>query len=918
MEIADCVPANKLMHQIKNVFQLWNDLRIGARLTIGVTTILLLTLTVGLVGWVTLESQSRSQILANQAIDLVAALRAARQDEKNYMLSDNENQVKESMHAKETLEAIEQIRKNVDVLRESLPNDKEDKTNSLLVELGNYRNEFENYVSLNVKKSSGLKEMVSQGRELEDTALILRDDQKKELLRLESSAVNFSEDRQEKSEKADDANRLIKLMSEARQQEKNFLLRNDLRYADETKSLVEQLIILAQSTRQRFDDPENKKLAQEIVDAANQYLSELNKVKTGRIKNISALKTTIKLGRLVEDQTRKLREDQKQELIMLERQSAEVAVSIKSDKREKADSANRIIKLMGEARQQEKNFLLRKEQSYSEVTQSLVSQMRKEATRLRERFKDKQNKALVTEVIDAARQYVVEFKRIVEITSLNTISEDKMASLGRKVEDLSSQLRGDQKQELQRLERLSTRSSKQRLDKRIKADTANKIIKLMGEARQQEKNFLLRREQAYADVTRNLVKKAVRQAEILRDRFQDKQNRELAEKIIGAAKIYLKEFEDVVIAENEQVQQQERMVRAARKIEALATEIRDTTQLQADSTKQTAVVVILVTLALALVIGIAAAIILTNSIAKPIRNLVDVINRLAREDNVDVPLVTKKDEIGQIARAISNFKEVILKRKEKTEAQLIQSEKMAGLGDLVAGVAHEINTPIGIAVTGSTHLQDQISLLEKSFDAGTLRKSEFKGFVDNAMPTAATIQYNLERASSLIKSFKQVAVDQSNQEIRKIRLAEYIEDVLVSLHPKLKQTQHIISVEGDKQLVVETVPGAISQVITNLVMNSIMHAFEDDQVGTIRINIESEGNMIVLAYSDNGKGMDENTEKRMYEPFFTSKRGTGGSGLGLSIIFNLVTQTLSGSIHSNTKLHGGTVFEIRFPIKNMA
>lgn len=892
------------------IIQVWNNLRIGVRLTIGVTIILLLTVIVGLVGWFTLESQSRSQILANQAIDLVSALRAARQDEKNYMLS------RDVSHIKETLQAIEIIRQNAVKLKMALSEEKGHKVTLLLVERDIYQNEFESYVELNNKKSMSLKEMVSQGRELENTAMILRDDQKKELQRLEALAVSSSEERQEKSEKADDANRMIKLMGEARQQEKNFLLRGDFRYADEAKSLVETLITQAESTKQRFDDEGNQALAQQIIDAAKQYMIELEKVKGGKRKNALALKTTIKLGRLVEGQTRKLREDQKQELLTLEKQSARVSAAIRLDKREKADSANRIIKLMGEARQQEKNYLLRKEQSYSEVTQILVLQMISEAVELLKRFKDQQNQALVSGVIEAAQQYIVDFNKIVAITELNSKAQDVMASLGRRVEDRSVQLRGDQKQELQRLEKLSTLSSEQRLDKRIKADTANRIIKLMGEARQQEKNFLLRKEQAYVEVTRKLVNQAVREAEILRERFQDKQNRELAEKIIGAAKIYLKEFEDVVVAEFEQLQQQERMINAARKIEFLALDIRNTTQLQADATKETAVLVILLTLLLAMIIGIGAAIILTNSISKPIQQLVEVINKLAREDNVEVPLVTNQDEIGQIARAISNFKEVILQRKEKTEAQLIQAEKMAALGDLVAGVAHEINTPIGIAVTGSSHLQDQMQHLEKSFDSGELRKSEFKAFIQNAMPTSITIQSNLERASALIKSFKLVAVDQSSQDIRQFKLVEYIEEVLLSLHPKLKQTHHKVLVEGDKQLMVETVAGALFQVITNLVINSITHAFDENNFGHIKINIELQGKEVLLCYSDDGKGMSEDVTKRMYEPFFTTRRGAGGSGLGLSIIFNLISQTLGGSIQCYTQVGEGTLFEIRFPVKH--
>ena len=900
---------NYVVDKLNRPIQRWSDLHIGTRLTVGVGVILLLTLIVGLVGWLTLESQSRSQYLANQAIDLVSALRAARQDEKNYMLSGD------AVHVKETLKAIGQIQKNAEALRLNLSADEKIKMAELLKERDNYQREFESYVELNRKKELSLKEMVSQGRELESTAITLRDDQKKELQRLEALAVTSSDERQGKSEKADDANRMIKLMGQARQQEKNFLLRDDFRYADEAQSLVDRLIILAKSTKSRFEDVENQALAEQIIQVAKQYLNELVKVKEGRKQNLVALRNIVKLGRLVENQTVKLREDQKQELVKLEKESEKVSDEVRLDKREKADSANRIIKLMGEARQEEKNFLLRNEISYAEVTQSLVLRMINEATTLRERFKDTQNKALVSEVIEAAEQYLTEFTQVVKIVEKNIVSEDKMASLGRRVEEVSSQLRGVQKQELQRLEKLSTLSSKQRLDKRVKADTANRIIKLMSEARQQEKNFLLRKEQAYVEHTRSLVNQATRQAQFLRERFLDKQNRELAEKIITAASTYLREFEGVVKAENEQNKQQERMVQAAREIESLAGYIRTQTQNQATSTKEAAVSVILVTLSLGLIIGIAAAIILTNSIAKPIQKLVDVINRLANEDeDVVVPLVSNQDEIGQIARAIANFKDVILQRKEKTEAQLIQAEKMAALGDLVAGVAHEINTPIGIAVTGSTHLKDQISLLEKNFTSGALRKSEFKRFVDNAMPTAGTIQSNLERASALIKSFKKVAVDQSSQEVRQFKLVAYIDDVLVSLQPKIKQTSHKISLNGDSQIEVQTVPGALSQIITNLVINSLAHGYENNSVeGNINIVVKAKKDDIILLYKDDGKGMDDEIIERIYEPFFTTRRGSGGSGLGLSIIFNLVTQTLGGTIQCNSSPGEGAQFEIIFP-----
>ncbi|MDF1881047.1 HAMP domain-containing protein [Sulfurimonas sp. MAG313] len=897
----------------KSLLKFWNDLKIGIRLTIGVATTLILTLIVGIIGWATINSQSNSQKLANASTELVTYLHIARKDEKNFMLTSN------PIYIKKTLDSIEAIREKVKILKKSVNQENKDIFVFLIRERDKYQKEFEGFVSLNLKKEESLNKMVIQGRALEHTAVILRNDQKNELQRLETLAVNSSDERQEKSEKADDANRMIKLMGEARQQEKNFLLRSDRRYADETRNLVDKLITQAQSTKSRFVDKQNKLLADLIIKTAEDYLSELEIVADGKRRSSNVHKTMVKLGREVEERSTSLREDQKLELIRLETQGegklGEKAAVLRLDKRKKADTANRIIKLMGEARQQEKNFLLRKEHSYAEVTISLVNQMLDEVIKLRNSFEDKENKALATKIIEAGEKYIIEFNKVVKITQENTQAQDTMASLGRRVEDRAAQLRGDQKQELIRLEKLSTGSSKQRLDKRIKADTANKIIKLMGEARQQEKNFLLRHENAYIEFTRTLVTQAARQAQVLKDSFEDEENRLLADKITAAAQTYLREFENVVLLKKEQALQQEHMFLAAREIERIVLSVKENTQNKASEVRKMAINVIVITLSLALVLGILVTWFLTKSISNPISELIHVINKLSQEDDVEVPLVNNKDEIGQIARAISNFKEVLLKRKAKTEAQLIEAEKMAALGDLVAGVAHEINTPIGIAVTGSSHLQDQIKKLETAFDAGKLRKAEFRDFVENALPTASTIQSNLERASSLIKSFKQVAVDQSSQETRTFLLYDYIDEILISLRPKLKQVKHHISVNGDNTLYIETVPGALSQVVTNLIMNSLTHAYDKDEEGTISFDIEVEDKKVLLRYKDDGKGMDENIIKHIYEPFFTTRRGSGGSGLGLSIVYNLVTQTMGGTMSCQSELNKGTQFEMIFPVK---
>jgi len=253
---------------------------------------------------------------------------------------------------------------------------------------------------------------------------------------------------------------------------------------------------------------------------------------------------------------------------------------------------------------------------------------------------------------------------------------------------------------------------------------------------------------------------------------------------------------------------------------------------------------------------------------------------------------------------------------QQTQSSLVQAEKMASLGGLVAGVAHEINTPIGIGVTAVSHLKERADHVAKLFAKGELRKSDFADFVDASTASTGIIQANLNRASDLIKSFKQVAVDQTSDEKRQINLLGYVDEVLESLKPNLRRTKHEITVKGDRDIMIDTHPGALSQIITNLVMNSVIHAYGEDEAGHIEISAEKNGKSLSLTYSDDGKGMDEDVCCNIFEPFFTTKRGSGGSGLGMHILFNQVTQTLGGNIELHSTPGRGTAFDITIPYKS--
>lgn len=251
---------------------------------------------------------------------------------------------------------------------------------------------------------------------------------------------------------------------------------------------------------------------------------------------------------------------------------------------------------------------------------------------------------------------------------------------------------------------------------------------------------------------------------------------------------------------------------------------------------------------------------------------------------------------------------------QQAQRQLVQTEKMAALGELVAGVAHEINTPVGVALTAASHLELQTQNVVREFQVGNLKRSSLERYISHADESTKMLLSNLIRASELVQSFKKVAVDQSSEARRTFRMRQYLQEILLSLRPKLKRTQHQVLIDGPDNLEINSFPGAFSQVVTNLIVNSLVHAFDEMDEGIIRIEFQSDGSLAVLHYQDNGKGIDNHHLPRIFDPFFTTKRGQGGSGLGLHLVYNLVTATLRGSIECESEVGKGTHFIIRFPL----
>lgn len=295
-----------------------------------------------------------------------------------------------------------------------------------------------------------------------------------------------------------------------------------------------------------------------------------------------------------------------------------------------------------------------------------------------------------------------------------------------------------------------------------------------------------------------------------------------------------------------------------------------------------------------------------------VTNIKDAKNEILKlKEELEIKVENRTKELENSNTELQN---TLLELKE-TQDYLIHVEKMASLGDLVAGVAHEINTPVGMSLTGITHFIDISENLQKSYKNEDMSQAEFETYLENSTKLAKSINVSLVKAASLIKSFKEIAVDQSSEAIRLFNMKNYIDEVLLSLHHELKRRKHIIQVECASDLEIKSHPGAFSQIITNLIMNSFIHAFKNDAVGNITIELQVDNNILFLTYTDDGKGIMQENLTKIFDPFFTTNRKYGGSGLGLNIIFNIVNTTLKGKIECSSIEDVGVEFKIVIPLE---
>ncbi|WP_028577939.1 sensor histidine kinase [Desulfomicrobium escambiense] len=268
---------------------------------------------------------------------------------------------------------------------------------------------------------------------------------------------------------------------------------------------------------------------------------------------------------------------------------------------------------------------------------------------------------------------------------------------------------------------------------------------------------------------------------------------------------------------------------------------------------------------------------------------------------------------AELAKANADLQSA-LENLRQAQGQLVMSEKLAALGGLVAGVAHEINTPVGVALSATSTMAEKNRVLSDLFGRGEMKRSDLSEYLDSTREGLEMSLLNLNRASDLIRSFKMVAADQISENRRSFNVSEYVGQVLLSLRPKLKKTRHKVEVDCDEDLVVESYPGALSQILTNFIVNSLTHAYDEGQAGLIRIGIARVGGSLNLTYSDDGRGMPPEVQDKIFEPFYTTARAKGSTGLGLHIVFNIVTRTLGGTVTCCSAPGHGTTFQVRVPV----
>ncbi|WP_119395226.1 GAF domain-containing sensor histidine kinase [Salinibius halmophilus] len=249
----------------------------------------------------------------------------------------------------------------------------------------------------------------------------------------------------------------------------------------------------------------------------------------------------------------------------------------------------------------------------------------------------------------------------------------------------------------------------------------------------------------------------------------------------------------------------------------------------------------------------------------------------------------------------------------KSQQELVDNEKLATLGSLVAGIAHEVNTPIGISVTAASHLEAEAKQIKQAYDAANITRSALEQFIGTAVESTEIILGNLNRASDLMFSFKRLTADQTSDFVETFNVHELIDHLVRSFQHRVKN-KPITIVNGCKELLfASSYPGHVSQIFTNLLNNALVHAFDDMPDGQVELNAAIEGDNLVLSVADTGRGIDEQALPHIFKPFYTTKREQGGTGLGLNVIYNLA-ERLNGTVTAEPVIPHGVKFVVTLPL----
>jgi signal transduction histidine kinase len=342
----------------------------------------------------------------------------------------------------------------------------------------------------------------------------------------------------------------------------------------------------------------------------------------------------------------------------------------------------------------------------------------------------------------------------------------------------------------------------------------------------------------------------------------------------------------------------------------------------------------LITLIANIIIGISLYALVNRILRRPLAHLVAGVNAI-QQGNLDYLVNIKvnnellslgksfnlmtstiKDQRHELHKINQSLEHKVKERTEElqnAQQQLILADKMASLGQLVAGIAHEINTPLGNAMTAMSYSEQELIKIKDKFSCKSLTAQDFNGFLDSTFEAVDLITSNLTKTSELVQTFKKVAVNQSVEELTTFSIEDHIQEVLTTLSPQLKQTTVNITLDLTPDLFIKSYQGAYYHIISNMITNSLRHAFPDNR-GSIHLSSELKDQLLVIIYQDDGVGMPDEILPKIFEPFFTTRRGEGGTGLGMYMTYNIVTQRLGGTIEVESQEDKGLKFTLILPI----